>query len=427
MRATFGSVGSSGSRSASTGRCWSSPGSSASGSRAGSPIVGALGGRRSRPSSCSSRSLARPRARPLGRRPPQRHAGAGHHALAARRRRPARWPMPSAGAEFRIAAAGPAMSYRARRRVLRALCRRRRGESACPALVVSRRSGGWRSSTSCSGSSTSIPAAPLDGGRILAGAVWAVTGDRTAVRDRGDPGRSGVRWAADRGGHRRSDRRRSVRLDLDRVHGSVRLSRGDGGTAARAAARGPSASSGVRDVMSRGARDGARLDDGRGVRRRARRHATAPPRAPGRGVGRTDRRRGHPRAAGRVPPAERGSRAGVRTSHADVDGGDRRARTRASWPRRERSDGGPVPVVLVVADGALAGIVTPADLRRACGPRAVAARRRAGAGRLTISRRDLGVARSVSRLRVALRERVALVVVLLALGQPELDLGRGRP
>ncbi len=84
--------------------------------------------------------------------------------------------MPSAGAEFRIAAAGPAMSYLlaagffAGSGVAHAL-----GGSA---LLVS--AFDWLAFVNVVlGTFNLIPAAPLDGGRILASGIWAVTKDRT--------------------------------------------------------------------------------------------------------------------------------------------------------------------------------------------------------------------------------------------------------
>ena len=85
-------------------------------------------------------------------------------------------PMPSAGAEFRIAAAGPAMSY--------ALAGMFFAGSAAAhalggsALLVS--AFDWLAFINVVlGTFNLIPAAPLDGGRILASAIWAVTKDRT--------------------------------------------------------------------------------------------------------------------------------------------------------------------------------------------------------------------------------------------------------
>ena len=84
--------------------------------------------------------------------------------------------MPSAGAQFRIAAAGPAMSY--------ALAGMFAGLSVVAgslgvgALVVSAIQ--WLAFVNVVlGTFNLIPAAPLDGGRILASAVWAVTNDRS--------------------------------------------------------------------------------------------------------------------------------------------------------------------------------------------------------------------------------------------------------
>lgn len=84
-------------------------------------------------------------------------------------------PMPSAGAEFRIAAAGPAMSY--------ALAGSFFGLAAAagalggPHLIVQALE--WLTLVNVVlGTFNLIPAAPLDGGRILASAIWARTGDR---------------------------------------------------------------------------------------------------------------------------------------------------------------------------------------------------------------------------------------------------------
>ncbi len=84
--------------------------------------------------------------------------------------------MPSAGAEFRIAAAGPAMSYAlAGGFALASLGASGLGASA---LVVSAIE--WLAFVNIVlGTFNLIPAAPLDGGRILASAVWAIGGDRT--------------------------------------------------------------------------------------------------------------------------------------------------------------------------------------------------------------------------------------------------------
>ena len=85
-------------------------------------------------------------------------------------------PMPSAGAEFRIAAAGPAMSY-----TLAGLFFAGSGIAGslgASALLVS--AFDWLAFVNLVlGTFNLIPAAPLDGGRILASAIWAVTQDRT--------------------------------------------------------------------------------------------------------------------------------------------------------------------------------------------------------------------------------------------------------
>ncbi len=84
--------------------------------------------------------------------------------------------MPSAGAQFRIAAAGPAMSYAlAGGFALISLGATALGASA---LVVSAIQ--WLAFVNVVlGTFNLIPAAPLDGGRILASAMWAIHGDRT--------------------------------------------------------------------------------------------------------------------------------------------------------------------------------------------------------------------------------------------------------
>ncbi len=84
--------------------------------------------------------------------------------------------MPSAGAELRIAAAGPAMSF-----LLGAVffgLFAAGSALGAPDLVV--QATGWLPFVNVIlGAFNLLPAAPLDGGRILAGAVWGVTGDRT--------------------------------------------------------------------------------------------------------------------------------------------------------------------------------------------------------------------------------------------------------
>ncbi|MBK5288094.1 MAG: site-2 protease family protein [Acidimicrobiia bacterium] len=84
--------------------------------------------------------------------------------------------MPSAGAEFRIAVAGPATSYGlAGVFVVLALGA---GAVGVAPLVVSAL--GWLAFVNIVlGTFNLIPAAPLDGGRILASALWAIHGDRT--------------------------------------------------------------------------------------------------------------------------------------------------------------------------------------------------------------------------------------------------------
>ena len=83
--------------------------------------------------------------------------------------------MPSAGAEFRIAAAGPTMSF-----VLGATffgLYALGSALGAPDLLV--QAIGWLAFVNVIlGTFNLLPAAPLDGGRILAGAVWGITGDR---------------------------------------------------------------------------------------------------------------------------------------------------------------------------------------------------------------------------------------------------------
>lgn len=85
-------------------------------------------------------------------------------------------PMPSAGAEFRIAAAGPAMSYLlAGAFFLASRVGAAFGLDPLPLSALS-----WLAFVNVVlGTFNLIPAAPLDGGRILASAVWAATKDRT--------------------------------------------------------------------------------------------------------------------------------------------------------------------------------------------------------------------------------------------------------
>ena len=84
--------------------------------------------------------------------------------------------IPSAGATFRITIAGPAVSYALAAAffgvygVVNAI--------GAPNLVV--QAVGWLALVNVVlGTFNLIPAAPLDGGRILASAIWGVTGDRT--------------------------------------------------------------------------------------------------------------------------------------------------------------------------------------------------------------------------------------------------------
>lgn len=84
--------------------------------------------------------------------------------------------MPSAGAEFRIAAAGPAVSYLLAG-VFFGLWTMGDVLGAPPLVGQAFE---WLAFVNVVlGTFNLIPAAPLDGGRILASAVWGVTGDRT--------------------------------------------------------------------------------------------------------------------------------------------------------------------------------------------------------------------------------------------------------
>jgi len=84
--------------------------------------------------------------------------------------------IPSAGATFRIAAAGPAVSY-----ALAAMffgIRLALGGLGATSLAL--QAAEWLALVNVVlGTFNLIPAAPLDGGRILASAIWGATGDRT--------------------------------------------------------------------------------------------------------------------------------------------------------------------------------------------------------------------------------------------------------
>lgn len=85
-------------------------------------------------------------------------------------------PMPTAGAEFRIAAAGPAMSYALAASFFGLF--KLAGPLGAPDLMGQALE--WLAFVNVVlGTFNLIPAAPLDGGRILASAIWAVTHDRT--------------------------------------------------------------------------------------------------------------------------------------------------------------------------------------------------------------------------------------------------------
>ncbi len=84
--------------------------------------------------------------------------------------------MPTAGSTFRIAAAGPAVSYALA--VLFLGLRFALAPLGPPALVL--QAVEWLVFVNVVlGTFNLIPAAPLDGGRILTGAIWAITGNRT--------------------------------------------------------------------------------------------------------------------------------------------------------------------------------------------------------------------------------------------------------
>jgi Zn-dependent protease len=84
--------------------------------------------------------------------------------------------MPSAGGEFRIAVAGPVVSYLLGGAFL--ILWGVAEAIGAPSLLV--QAFEWLGLVNVVlGTFNLIPAAPLDGGRILAGAVWALTGNRT--------------------------------------------------------------------------------------------------------------------------------------------------------------------------------------------------------------------------------------------------------
>ncbi|MGZ6896090.1 MAG: site-2 protease family protein [Acidimicrobiia bacterium] len=84
--------------------------------------------------------------------------------------------LPSAGATFRIAAAGPAVSYLLAA-VIGAIALGL-GAVGAPSLVV--QAAEWLALVNVVlGTFNLIPASPLDGGRILTGVIWWKTGDRT--------------------------------------------------------------------------------------------------------------------------------------------------------------------------------------------------------------------------------------------------------
>ena len=167
--------------------------------------------------------------------------------------------------------------------------------------------------------------------------------------------------------------------------------------------------------------DDPRLDDGAGLRRRAHGRAGAPPRASRCrqwdgaivGVVTLDRARAGPAGPARGRSACRTSRSRCRwwaTATPDEqlldDGRPLRAR-RARPAARVRGRRG-----------------SPASSRRPTSQRADRAPASpTAAATVVVSRGRPRSARSVSRLRVALGEHLALVVVALALGQADLDLG----
>ena len=130
----------------------------------------------------------------------------------------------SAGAEFRIAAAGPAVSYLLAG-VFLGLWNVGHAFGA-PSLVDQALA--WLALVNVLlGTFNLIPAAPLDGGRILAERGLGRDRRPDARRGRGDARRSGVRRAARRRRRHRTVRGRALRLALDRDRRPLRVPDGD--------------------------------------------------------------------------------------------------------------------------------------------------------------------------------------------------------
>lgn len=268
--------------------------------------------------------------------------------------------MPSAGAEFRIAAAGPAMSFTlgvgffGLFAVGSAL--------GAPNLVV--QALGWLGFVNgVLGTFNLIPAAPLDGGRILAGAVWAITGDRTkseVVACRAGQGFGGLLLVGGVIGPMFSVPFVSIWTALMGLF----VFRAASAELAQARLLGVFGEARVRDVMS------SEPETVRGwmtVQAFADETADLPPRHhvlpvmgwEGSIVGVVTMQR-----LARVAPEDR-SRVRVQDVAFPMSMVAAAGADESMLAAAERFGHGPVPVVLVFSGAVLVGILTPADLRRA--------------------------------------------------------------
>jgi len=135
-------------------------------------------------------------------------------------------PMPSAGAELRVAAAGPATSVALGIGFF--LVAVAGAASGLVSHLLVSAIGGLAFVNIVLAVFNLIPARPLDGGRILAGALWAIHGDQHRADITADPSRKVRRLRLYRPRGRRHLGRHPVRLDLDRPARLVHRERGDG-------------------------------------------------------------------------------------------------------------------------------------------------------------------------------------------------------